>query len=147
MPNRHQAITWTNDVPIQWHIYASLGLNICVDPLHLPSCSLKMCICILYNFFHKHHNTISDIPMNQPWVYANRLTHFPLVPHICVSEMGRHWFRYWLVAYSAPSHYLKQCWVISSVKFLSKYKTFHSWKCIWKYRLRNGSHFVQWEMS
>ena len=21
-------------------------------------------------------------------------------------------------------------------------KTFHSWKCIWKYRLRNGGHFV-----
>ena len=33
------------------------------------------------------------------------------------------------------------------MKFKSKYKTFHSWKCIWKYRLRNGGHFVQGEMS
>ena len=36
------------------------------------------------------------------------LTHFPLVPHICVSELGQHWFRLWLVACSAPSHYLNQ---------------------------------------
>ena len=25
---------------------------------------------------------------------------------------GEHWFRQWLVAYSAPSRYLNQCWVI-----------------------------------
>ena len=30
--------------------------------------------------------------------------------HICVVELGHHWFRYWLVACSAPSHYLNQCW-------------------------------------
>ena len=29
----------------------------------------------------------------------------------------------------------------TSVKLWSKYKTFHSRKCIWKYRLRNGVHF------
>ena len=33
------------------------------------------------------------------------------MPHICVSELGQHWFRWWLVAWSAPSHYLNQCWV------------------------------------
>ena len=38
--------------------------------------------------------------------------HLPLVPHICVSESGQHWFRKWLIAYSAPSHFLNQCWVI-----------------------------------
>ena len=31
--------------------------------------------------------------------------------------------------------------------FQSKYKTFHSRKCIWKCRLRNGGHFVQGKMS
>ena len=36
----------------------------------------------------------------------------PLVPHICVSELGQHWFRWWLVAWSAPSHFLNQCWNI-----------------------------------
>ena len=38
------------------------------------------------------------------------LTHLPLVPHICGSELGQLWFIYWLVAWSAPSHYLNQCW-------------------------------------
>ena len=33
------------------------------------------------------------------------------------------------------------------MKFESKYKTFHSWKCTWKCNLRNGGHFVQGEMS
>ena len=31
----------------------------------------------------------------------------------------------------------------TSIKFRSQYKTFHSWKCIWKYRLRNGNHSVR----
>ena len=25
VPDRHQANTWTNDYPVQWHIYATLG--------------------------------------------------------------------------------------------------------------------------
>ena len=40
------------------------------------------------------------------------LTHFPLVPYICVSGSCQHCFRQWLVTYSVPSHYLNQCWVI-----------------------------------
>ena len=40
------------------------------------------------------------------------LTHLPLVQHLCVSEMGQHLFRQWLVGCSAPSHYLNQRWVI-----------------------------------
>ena len=40
------------------------------------------------------------------------LTHFPLVPHICINGSGQHWFRSWLVSYSAPSHDLNQCCVI-----------------------------------
>ena len=35
-----------------------------------------------------------------------------LVLHICVSESDQHWLRSWLAAYSAPSHYLNQSWVI-----------------------------------
>ena len=34
------------------------------------------------------------------------------MPHICVGELGQHWFRQWLVACSAPSHYWNQCWLI-----------------------------------
>ena len=38
-------------------------------------------------------------------------------------------------------------WEQTSVMFESKYKRFHSWKCIWKCRLRNCSHFFPGEMS
>ena len=34
------------------------------------------------------------------------------MPHICVSELCQHWFRQWLVAFSAPSHYLNLRWDI-----------------------------------
>ena len=71
--------------------------------------------------------------------------------HIGVGESDQYWFRQWLVSHMAPSHYLNQCWVILNWTlinkhqwlFLSKYKTLHSRKCIWKYRLRNGEHFVE----
>ena len=43
-----------------------------------------------------------------------KLINLPLLLHICVSELGQHWFRYLLVTYSAPSHYLNQCWVIAN---------------------------------
>ena len=32
--------------------------------------------------------------------------------HICIGELGKHWFSQWLVACSAPSHYLEQCLLI-----------------------------------
>ena len=41
-----------------------------------------------------------------------RVNSSPLVTHICISVSGQHWFSEWLVAYSAPSHYLNQCWLI-----------------------------------
>ena len=64
-----------------------------------------------------------------------------MTTHLSYSEWARHWFRKWLVAYSAPGHYLNQCWVIV------KCKAFHSWKCMWKSRLRNCGHLVQGELS
>ena len=36
----------------------------------------------------------------------------PPVLHICVGELGQHWFRWWLVACSTPSLYLTKCWFI-----------------------------------
>ena len=46
---------------------------------------------------------------------------------------------------------LGYCWLDpseqTSVKFLSKCKTFNTRKCIWKYRLRKGGHFVLGKMS
>ena len=36
----------------------------------------------------------------------NGLTHWGRETHICITKLGHHWFRKWLVAWSAPSHYL-----------------------------------------
>ena len=54
-----------------------------------------------------------------------------------------------------PSYYLNQCWVIINWTLRNKFhwncnqntKLFIHEKCIWKYRLQNGSHFVQGKMS
>ena len=40
------------------------------------------------------------------------LTHWGPVMHMCIGNLSHHWFRWWLVTRSAPSHYLKQCWNI-----------------------------------
>ena len=56
-----------------------------------------------------------ETPSQRPIMRVNDVflkTHLPLVPHICVSESDQYWFRWWLVAYSVPSHYLSQCRVI-----------------------------------
>ena len=50
----------------------------------------------------------------------SNLTHFPLVPHICVTESGQHWFKLWLIAYSGPNHYLNQCWIIVNLTLSNK---------------------------
>ena len=40
--------------------------------------------------------------------------------HICVSKLGHHWFRYWFVAWTAPSHYQNQCWNIVNWTLINK---------------------------
>ena len=47
-------------------------------------------------------------------------THLPLAPHICVRELGQHWFRKWLVTCSAPSHYLDQWWLVVNLTHRKK---------------------------
>ena len=68
-------------------------------------------------------------------VYATIcLNHWGRVTHICVVDLGHHWFRYWLVACSAPSHYLNLCWNIV-------YWTFRH-KLQWNFN-RNSIIFIQ----
>ena len=76
---------------------------------------------------------------------------YPLVPHKCVSGLGQHWFRQWLVANSMPSHYLNQCWAIINWTLREKLQ----WNFNWNTKLcihddvfqnvvsENGGHFVQ----
>ena len=43
-------------------------------------------------------------------IYA--LSHWGRVMHRCITKLGHHWFRQWLVAWPAPSHCLNQWWNI-----------------------------------
>ena len=58
--------------------------------------------------------------------------HWGFVMHICVSELGHHWFRLWLVACLVPSHHFNQCWCfVNSMltnKLQWKYDNFHSFE-------------------
>ena len=66
----------------------------------------------LYHTNRKCNYVVMFRNINSTWLGLMLLTHLPLVPHICVSESGQHWFRWWLVTYSTPSYYLNQWWVI-----------------------------------
>ena len=138
---RYQAITWPN---VDLSVVKSNDIHLRAISQEIPQPSItKLSLIITYGKFH----------WNLPG--TNEFTHFPLEPHICASESGQHWFRQWLVAYSAPSHYLKQCWVIVNWTLRNKLqwnfnqniKRFIHKKSIWKYCLRNGSHLVKGEMS
>ena len=48
------------------------------------------------------------------------LTQRSLLTHIYVNESGQHWFRQWLVACTAPSHYPNQSWFIVNWFFIDK---------------------------
>ena len=69
--------------------------------------SIEICLVGQAPGLCRFHLWVPDLQMS-----SSDLTHLPLVLHICISECGKHWFRKWLVAYSATSHYLNQCWVI-----------------------------------
>ena len=62
---------------------------------------------------HNGHNLQANLVAATFYYRTWRLlTFLAIVLHICISEWGQHWFRWWLVAYFAPSHYVNQCWVI-----------------------------------
>ena len=65
-------------------------------------------------------------------------------------ETNHHWFRKWLVAWLAPSHYLNQCWNIINWTLGNKLQwnlnrklnMFIQENAFEKCRLWNGGHFV-----
>ena len=128
---------------------------------------LKRCICIRCYHYEKIDPQRIKKPMvkkkkKNQWfsnllIYLQHtcLTHLPLVPHICINKLGHHWFRQWLVACPAPSHYWNQCWLIviwipgnkfhwnltrNSTIFIQQ-NAFENVGC------QKGSHFVLGEMS
>ena len=63
----------------------------------------------LFQCFHQQFT--SDCINSPEWLEYKGLTHRGRVTHICVSQLGQHWLRLWLVASSAPSQYYNQCWI------------------------------------
>ena len=67
-------------------------------------------------------------------------------------QPNHYWFRLWLVAWSAPSHYLDQYrnnvnWTLrNKLKWNFNQNFNYSIKYIWNCHLRNGSHFVSASM-
>ena len=67
---------------------------------------------IIFKWIFLNKNLYILIQIPPRYIPKGPLTHLPLVLHICVCESDQHRFRQWLVAYSAPSHNLNQCWII-----------------------------------
>ena len=67
---------------------------------------------IIFKWIFLNENLYILIQIPPRYIPKSPLTHLPIVLHICVCESDQHRFRQWLVAYSAPSHYLNQCWII-----------------------------------
>ena len=85
------------------------------------------------------------------WSIKHRIwTHLLLALHICVGELDQHWVQIMTCcldgAKPLSEPMLIHCQLDPkehiSMKFYLKFKYFHSRKCIWACRLRNGGHFV-----
>ena len=69
-------------------------------------------------YLYQNTNIMQSVQESPCWIrtiqaadrYA-KINHWGWVTHIFATEQGRHWFRWWLVAQSASSHYLNQCWL------------------------------------
>ena len=95
-------------------------------------------------FIHQSPSMCNPILNTRPCVLVMlqpNLTHFPLVPHICVGELG-HLFG--TKPLSKPM--LVHCQFDTRNKLqliLITIQNFHSQKCIWNNHLRNGGQFGQ----
>ena len=56
---------------------------------------------------HYPNQSQPNIPTHICITKVNEL--ISIITYVCGSELGNYWLRKWRVAYSAPSHYLKQC--------------------------------------
>ena len=62
------------------------------------------------------------------------LTQRGRVTHICISKTYHHCFRYWIVTWLAPSHYLNPCWNIVNLILRNKLQ--------WNLK-QNSDNFIQ----
>ena len=102
-PGRRQAIIWTNAGIL---LIGPLGTNFneILIEIHIIS-------------FKKFHLKMSSGKRRPSCLGLNVLTHWCLVAHIYINELGHH--RVHLSPFNA-SHYIKQCWVIINWHFKDK---------------------------
>ena len=120
-PVRHQAIIWTSAGIL---LILPLGTNFS-----------EILIEILILSFKKMRLKVSSAKWRPFCLGLNVLTHQGCVMHVCTSKIGHHEFRWWLVVWSMPSHYLTQGWFIDLSTFDknlgSNSNDFHSRKSNW----------------
>ena len=76
------------------------------------------------------------------------LTHWSQVTHMRIIK--HHWSRHWLVAWTAPSHFMKQCWNIVNWTLINKFQWHNRNSLIFIQEKKtlenvvsqNGGHFV-----
>ena len=78
----------------------SLGMDKWFHPTLYNGCNYLSILCLKLNHVSKRN------PRCPGKVMTAKLSMFPF------GKINNHWFRQWLVAWSAPSHYLNQCWHI-----------------------------------
>ena len=135
-----QAITWTDDGLVYWCTYVSLGLNELtynmVNSLGLDDIiwhhriystllqAMACCLTALSHYLHKTNvNTLRPRQNGCHWqttfsnafswmkIYEFRLRfHWNLFLRVQLT-IFQHWFRWWLGADQAASHYLNQWWL------------------------------------
>ena len=114
-------------VPCCWS--DNVTMNICFDMSMKQSFLLIPKNIVCFSYLPKYHRSATFSTWGR-------------VTHICVLELGHHWFIYWLVACSAPSHYLNQWSFLVNWTLWTKFsgiftetKTFSLAKLHLKYRL------------
>ena len=72
-----------------------------------PVIDIETIVFLWYILYLMHFIHRPKISLQLLW-----LTHWGLMMHICTWRIGHHWFRQWLAAPLALSHWLSQCWII-----------------------------------
>ena len=133
-PYRRQAISWTNaDLLLIRSLWTNF-LTIKIKILSFYKNALKNLVCHLSTILFRPQYVNSSPPSA---AYMHQWTESTWVQVMACRLFS---------AKPLPEPILPYCqldpWKQTPVKFESKYKTFHSWKCTWKCHLGNGGHFV-----
>ena len=107
----HWAIAWTNVDSVSHQGISSTStaqhLNVSLGVSYKYQVQVWRDIAVSQIKFAFH---IGEILLSEICGAIICISHWGRVMHIWVGNTGHHMFRWWLVACSAPSHYLNQCW-------------------------------------